>query len=80
MRVEKDMPERKIAVLLTESQIQEVTQVVLDHDGEAALNLLERVVHPQVEAALTKGHCRPAFEIERGTDLSAIRPPSTDKG
>ena len=74
------MSERKIAILLTESQIRAVTQAVLDHDREAALNLLERVVHPQVEAALTKGHCKPAFEIERGTDLSAIRPPATGKG
>ena len=74
------MSERKIAILLTESQIQAVTQAVLDHDREAALNLLERVVHSQVEAALTKGHCKPAFEIERGTDLSAIRPPATGKG
>ena len=71
------MPEKKIAVLLAESQSQEVTQAVLDRDAEAALSLLERVVHPQVEAALTKGHCKPAFEIERGTDLSAIRPPAT---
>ena len=63
------MPERKIAVLLTESQIQEVTQAVLDGDSEAALNLLEVVIHPQVKAAMKKGHCKPSFELERGTGL-----------
>ena len=35
------MPERKVAITLTESDIQRVEQAVVDRDGEAALELLE---------------------------------------
>ena len=73
------MPERKIVITLSESHIQAVEQAVVDRDGEAALELLRSVVKPQIDAALYQGHCKPAFEIERGTDLSAIRPPPTAK-
>ena len=74
------MPEKKVAITLIESDIQRVEQAVVDQDGEAALELLRTVVKPQIDAALYKGHCKPAFEIERGTDLTAIRPPTTDNG
>lgn len=74
------MPEKKVAITLIESDIQRVEQAVVDRDGEAALELLRKVVKPQIDAALHKGHCKPAFEMERGTDLSAIRPPTKDKG
>ena len=69
------MPESKVVISLSAAEIQAVEQAVLDRDAEAALDVLERVVHAQVQKALTKGHCRPAFEMERGTDLSTVRPP-----
>ena len=74
------MPEKKVAITLTESDIQRVEQAVVDRDGESALDLLRTVVKPQIDAALYRGHCKPAFEIERGTDLTAIRPPATNQG
>jgi hypothetical protein len=74
------MPERKVVITLSECHIQAVEQAVVDRDGETALDLLRTVVKPQIDAALYQGHCKPAFEIEPGTDLSAIRPPATDKG
>ncbi len=74
------MPEKTVAIILRESDIQRVEQAVLDRDVQAALGLLMMVVKPQIDAALYRGHCKPAFEIERGTDLSGIRPPSADKG
>lgn len=60
------MPDRKIVISLTTADIQAVEQAVLDRDRDAAPDLLERVVRSQVQRALTKGHCRPAFELERG--------------
>jgi hypothetical protein len=73
------MSERKAVITLHEHHIQAVEQAVVDRDAEAALDLLRTVVKPQIDAALYKGHCKPAFEIEPGTDLSAIRSPATAK-
>ena len=69
------MPEQKIVISLSAAEIQAVEQAVLDRDAEAALHVLEHVIHAQVQKALTKGHCRPVFEMESGTDLSTVRPP-----
>ena len=69
------MPEQKVVISLTAADIQRVEQAIVDRDSEAALELLTKVVKPQIDAALYKGHCKPAFEIPRGTDLTTLRPP-----
>ena len=73
------MPEQKVVISLTAADVQAVEQAVLDRDADAALDVLEHVVHAQVQKALIKGHCRPAFEMERGSNLTAIKPPPLDK-
>jgi hypothetical protein len=73
------MPERKVVVALSEADIQRVEQAAVDQDGQTALELIVKVIKPQVDAALYKGHCKPAFELEGGADLRTIRPPPTDK-
>ena len=74
------MAERKVLVVLNEMHVQEVTRAVVDRDRDAALALLDTVIKPQMDAALSKGHCRPAFEMKQGTDLSTLRPPPRENG
>ncbi len=74
------MPEQKIVISLSAAEIQAVEQAVMDRDADAALDVLERVVHAQVQKALTKGHCRPAFGMDRGTGLSTAQPADTEPG
>ena len=69
----------KVVIVLTERETQEIEQAALDHDSGAALELIERVLYPRVLAELAKGHCKPAFELPRGTDLTRIAPPPTGK-
>ena len=74
------MPEQKIVISLSAADIQAVEQAVMDRDADAALEVLERIVHAQIQKALTRGHCRPVFEMERGTDLSTARSPDIGPG
>ena len=59
------MPERKVAITLSERDLQVVEQAVLDRDGACALEFLAGVVKPQIDAALKSG-CRPVFELPFG--------------
>jgi len=67
------MAERKVAVTLAERDICAVEQAVIDRDRGAALDFLERVVKPQIDAALKAG-CRPVFEW-RTAETSSVQPP-----
>ena len=58
------MAERNVPIILTALDVQRVLRVVLDRDGGEALDLLEKVVKPQVDKALAPSHCRPAFELQ----------------
>ena len=71
--------EQKIVVSLTAAHGQAVEQAVLCRDADAALDVLAHVVHLQVQKALIKRHCRPVFKMERGSNLTAIKPPPLDK-
>jgi len=72
------MPEQKVVISLSAVDIQAVEQAVLDRDAQAALVVLERVIHVQIQKALSQGHCRPTFELQGGTD-SPPAPPPLDK-
>jgi hypothetical protein len=60
------MAERNIPIILTALDVQRVLRAVLDRDGDEALDVLEKVVKPQVDKALAPSHCRPAFELQGG--------------
>jgi hypothetical protein len=60
------MAERNVPVILTALDVQRVLRAVLDRDGGEALDLLEKVVKPQVDKALAPSHCRPTFELQGG--------------
>ena len=64
------MAGRIFAVTLTERDAQRVEGAVLDRDASAALDLLDRVVKPQIDAA-RKGGCKPFFESPMGTPDTA---------
>ena len=64
------MAGRIFAVTLTERDAQRVEGAVLDRDASAALDLLDRVVKPQIDAA-RKGGCKPFFESPLGTPDTA---------
>lgn len=68
------MPERKAVVTLGEREIQALERAVLDGDGDAALEWLRAVVKPQVDAHVTRGHCKPVFEWGK-TPPEAVQPP-----
>jgi hypothetical protein len=70
------MPERRISVVLAESDVQDFLRVVVDRDPAEALDFLERVVRPQVEAALRPSGCRPVFELPRPDARPLGRPPA----
>jgi hypothetical protein len=60
------MAERNVPIMLTALDIQRVLRAVLDRDGGEAIDILEKVVKPQVDKALAPSHCRPAFELQGG--------------
>jgi len=68
------MAERNVPIRLTALDVQRVLRAVLDRDGSEALDILEKVVKPQVDKALAPSHCRPAFELGEGQ--SVIGPPA----
>ena len=68
------MAERNVVIILTGPEVQRVLRATLDRDGGEALDILERVVKPQVDKALAPSHCRPAFELGEGQ--SVIGPPA----
>lgn len=70
------MREAKAVVTLCERDVQDVEQAVLDADADAALEFLREVLWPAIETFLNRGRCKPVFELPRGSDLKAIRPPS----
>ena len=49
------MHECKVTILLTERDVQRVEQAVVDRDGASALDLLIKVVQPQIDVALRAG-------------------------
>ena len=67
------MAERNVPIVLTALDVQRVLRAVMDRDGAEALDILEKVVKPQVDKALAPSHCRPAFELGEGQ--SVIGPP-----
>jgi hypothetical protein len=69
------VPERKVVVTLGERELQALEQGDLDGDGDAALDWIRTVVKPQVEAQLTRGHCRPVFEWGK-TPPESVQPPN----
>jgi len=60
------MAERNVPIILTALDVQRVLRAVMDRDGGEALDLLEKVVKPQVDKALAPSHCRPTFELQAG--------------
>jgi len=69
------MAERNVPITLTAPDVQRVLRAVLDRDGDEALDILKKVVQPQVERALAPSHCRPVFELAEGQ--SVIGPPAS---
>lgn len=49
------MADTKVTVALTQRDVELMELAVVDGDAEAALDLLRRVVKPQVDAALRHG-------------------------
>ena len=68
------MAARRISVVLAEADVQEFLRVVVDRDAPEALAFLERIVRPQVEAALRLSGCRPVFELPH-PDARPVGPP-----
>jgi hypothetical protein len=68
------MTERNIPIILTSLDVQRVLRAVLDRDGDEAMDILEKVVKPQVDKALAPSHCRPAFELQ-GREPAIAPPP-----
>jgi len=74
------MAERNVPITLTAPDVQRVLRVVLDRDGDEALDILEKVVQPQVERALAPSHCRPVFELAEGRSVIGPPPPGPPTG
>ena len=76
------MAERNVPITLTAPDVQRVLRAVLDRDGGEALDILEKVVKPQVDKALAPSHCRPVFELVEGQSVIGPPPqrPPTGKG
>ena len=68
------MAERNVPIILTALDVQRVLRAVLDRDGGEALDILEKVVKPQIDKALAPSHCRPVFELQGG-ELPMAPPP-----
>ncbi|MFO7958225.1 MAG: hypothetical protein R6X33_14155 [Candidatus Brocadiia bacterium] len=66
---------RKVAVSLTEREIQWVEQAVLDGDEESALEFLREVVKPRVDEVLNRPGCKPVFEWGTDMDYRPSGPP-----
>ena len=49
------MHETKVTILLTERDVQRVEQALADRDGASALDLLSKVVRPQIDVSLRAG-------------------------
>jgi hypothetical protein len=73
------MAERNVPIILTPLDVQRVLRAVLDRDGGEALDLLEKVVKPQVDKALAPSHCRPTFELQGGEPPIAPPPSGQQK-
>ena len=74
------MAERNVAIILTAIEVQRVLRAVLDRDGDEALDILEKVLKPQVDKALAPSHCRPAFELGEGQSVVGPPPRSPPSG
>jgi len=74
------MAERNVPIVLTALDVQRVIRAVLDRDGGEALDILEKVVKPQVDKALAPSHCRPAFELGEGQSVVGPPPRSPPSG
>jgi hypothetical protein len=72
------VPERKVVVTLGEREIQGLEQAILDEDRDAAMEWVRTVVKPQVDAQLTRGHCKPVFEWGQ-TPPEAVRPARVER-
>ena len=69
------MSDRIVAISLSEPDIQRIEEAVLDRNAALALEVLETIVHPKVQAYLERGHCRPVFEWGTSSDLRPAGPP-----
>ena len=74
------MAERNVSIVLTGPDVQRVIRAVLDRDGDEALDILEKVVKPQVERALAPSHCRPVFELAEGQSVIGPLPQGPPPG
>jgi len=74
------MPERRIVLVLDEIEMQALERAVMDADSQAALGFLRKVLKPKVEKELSRGHCRPFFELDKGGGEVIVRPPPVDDG
>ena len=74
------MAERNVPIILTALDVQRVLRAVLDRDGGEALDILEKVVKPQVDKALAPSHCRPAFELGEGQSVIGSPPQAPPSG
>jgi len=68
------MQSEKVVITLGRKDLQDVQRIVLDRDNKMALEFVEKIIKPQVDAALDKGHCKPIFEWRRGQP-EKIQPP-----
>jgi len=74
------MPERRIVLVLDEIEVQDLERALMDADSQAALEFLRKVLKPKVEKELSRGHCRPFFELDKGGGEVIVRPPPVDDG
>jgi len=72
------MPERKIVLVLDEIEIQALERAIMDADSKTALEFLKKVLKPKVEKELSRGHCRPFFELAKGGGDVIVQPPPVD--
>ena len=73
------MAGRKVIITLQEEDIQTVERATLDGDEALALGFLTKVVKPQVDAELNRGHCRPVFEWGNSSIKKPPGPPPSGK-
>jgi len=64
------MPERRIVLVLDEIEVQDIERALMD----------AKVLKPKVEKELSRGHCRPFFELDKGGGEVIVRPPPVDDG
>jgi len=68
------MQRQKVIITLGVQEVQKVQRIVLDRDEAMALEFVKKIIKPQVDTALDKGHCKPIFEWRRGQP-EKIQPP-----